>query len=196
MPDETILSPSQARAQLAEGNRRFATGNARHPHQSARRRAEVVDEQHPFAVILSCADSREPPEIIFDQGIGDLFVIRNAGAIVDDVVLGSIEFAVQKLGPRLVLVVGHTTCGAVTAALQGEAAPGHLGSITAAIRPAVEASRAATGDPLLNAVKENVRRTVEQIRRSEPVLAAAVRTGRLEVSGALYHLDRGEVEFF
>lgn len=115
-----------------EGNRRFATGQAIHPHQDAARREEVRPGQRPFAAILSCSDSRVPPEVIFDWGVGDLFVVRTAGHGVDDVALGSIEYAVEHLGVPLLVVLGHTRCGAVTAALHGDEAPGHIAAV---IRP-------------------------------------------------------------
>ncbi len=191
----STVTAEQAKQMLIEGNRRYTGGAANHPHQSAERRAEVAGGQHPFAVLLSCADSRVPPEVFFDQGIGDLFVIRNAGNIVDDVVLGSMEYAVEHLGTPLIVVLGHTRCGAVTATVQGGEAPGHIGSIVETIQPAVEASKGAQGDAVLNVTLANVKLTVETIRNSQPILAHAVEHNGLAVVGALYHLESGEVEF-
>jgi len=191
----TTITPENARQMLVEGNRRFASGLGTHPRQSTSRRMEVVNGQHPFAVVLTCADSRVPPEVFFDQGIGDLFVIRNAGNLVDEVVLGSIEYAVEHLGAPLVVVVGHTKCGAVTAAVQGGEAPGHIGSIVSAIRPAVEATRGQPGEALVNATLANVRNMVAAIQASQPILAEAVRHNHIQAAGALYHLESGKVEF-
>lgn len=179
---------------LLEGNRRYASGLASHPHQSAGRRAEVLAGQQPFAVVLGCSDSRVPVEELFDQGIGDLFVIRNAGNIVDDVVLGSIEYAAQHLGVPLVLVLGHTSCGAVTAAVQGGECNGHLPSIFGVLRPAVEAGRSQPGDAVRNATLANIWLMVNQIGSSEPLLSGLSCQGRLKITGALYHLDNGQVE--
>jgi carbonic anhydrase len=191
----STVTADQAQQMLVEGNRRFTTGAVEHPHQSAARRAEVFGGQNPFAVLLSCADSRVPPEVFFDLGIGDVFVIRNAGNLVDDTVLGSMEYAVERLVTPLVVVLGHTRCGAVTATVQGGEFPGHIGSIAEKILPAVEASKDLEGDAVLNATLANVFLMVETIQESEPILAQAVKHGRLKVVGAMYHLDTGEVTF-
>ncbi len=179
---------------LLAGNRRFALGAALHLHQSLDRCQETLSGQHPDAVILTCSDSRLPPEILLDQGIGDLFVIRNAGNIVDDVVIGSIEYAVEHLGVQLVLVLGHTGCGAVTAAVQSSEAEGHIISIVQALQPAVQAVRSEQGDPVLNAAVENVRRMVNVIENDPPILDEAVRHGHLTVVGAIYELDSGLIK--
>lgn len=188
------ISSDQALQMLIEGNRRYTNGKAEHPHQSGERRAEVLAGQHPFVILLSCSDSRVPPEVFFDQGIGDLFIIRNAGNIVDDVVLGSIEYAAEHLGVPLVMVLGHTKCGAVTATVQGGEVPGHIGSIVETIKPAVAASKGQPGDAVLNATLANVRLMVDQIKHSHPILAEMVQHGKLNVVGAVYHLDSGAVE--
>lgn len=179
---------------LLAGNRRFLNGEPLHLHQSLDRCQETLSGQHPDAVVLTCSDSRLPPEILLDQGIGDLFVIRNAGNIVDDVVIGSIEYAVEHLGVRLVLVLGHTCCGAVTAAVQSSEAEGHINSIVAALQPAVQAVRSQQGDPVLNAAIENVRRTVYTIENDPPILDEAVHKGHLAVVGAIYKLESGMIE--
>jgi len=191
----TTITPDIARQTLVEGNRRFASGLATHPHQSTSRRMEVLGGQRPFAVILTCADSRVPPEVFFDQGIGDLFVIRNAGNIVDEVVLGSIEYAVEHLGAPLVVGVGHTKCGAVTATVQGGEAPGHISSIVTTILPAVQATRGQAGDTVMNVTLANIHNMVAAIQTSQPILAEAVRHNHIQVAGAMYHLDSGKVEF-
>jgi carbonic anhydrase len=188
------ISPDQALEMLIEGNHRYTSGNAQHPHQDATRREDVLAGQHPFTMLLSCADSRVPPEVFFDQGIGDLFIIRNAGNILDDVVIGSIEYGAEHLGIPLIVVLGHTKCGAVTATVQGGEAPGHIGAIVKTIMPAVEATRDMAGDAVLNATIENVRMTVEALKTCEPFLAHMVKDGKLKVVGGLYHLDSGAVE--
>lgn len=189
---------SPALAQLLAGNARYVAGHPGHPHQDSARRAELAGGQKPFAVILGCSDSRTAPEILFDQGLGDLFVIRLAGNVVDDDALASIEFAVSKLGARCILVLGHEKCGAVSAAVEaaktGAPAPGHLGGIISSIRPAVDASKGQPGDAVDNAVRENVREVAAKLSASDPVLAPLVKSGELQIAGARYDLDDGKVE--
>lgn len=184
----------QALSDLVEGNRRFVQGRSQHPRQSPARRQGVANEQHPRAVILSCADSRVPPEILFDQGIGDLFVIRAAGNVLQDVVLGSIEYAVEHLQTPLVLVLGHERCGAVGAAVKGGEAHGHIKAIVLAIQPAVEKARGRDGEPIENAVRAHVQEVVAELKASEPILAEHVRRNTLVVDGARYDLDSGVVD--
>lgn len=184
----------QALQKLREGNERFVTSKLSHPNQSAERRTEVSKGQKPFAVIVGCSDSRIPPEIVFDQGVGDLFVIRVAGNIVDDVALGSIEYAVDHLGTKLVVVLGHGKCGAVTAATQGGEAHGHIGSILTAIAPAVEKAKGLAGDFVDNAIRANVDLVAGQIKAAAPILNAAVKAGTIRVVGAYYHIDSGKID--
>lgn len=190
------ITPDLALQQLMEGNLRYAQGNASHPHQSLERRSELVSGQHPFAVILGCSDSRIPPELIFDQGLGDVFVIRTAGEVVDNASLASIEYAVEHLGVPLVMVLGHDSCGAVTAAVQGGEAEGHLGSLMDFILPAVEQAReAGEGSDLLNSsIDNNIFNIVKELQESQPVLSEKVKAGELMILGAHYHLDSGEIE--
>jgi carbonic anhydrase len=178
---------------LIAGNRRFVAEQPIGLRRDLKRLMKVAQGQRPFAVIVGCSDSRVPVEIVFDQGLGDLFVIRLAGNIVDDAALGSIEYAVDHLGVRLVAVLGHDRCGAVEAALKGESLPGHMVSLAEAIQPAVNEARGRPGDLLQNAVTINVERTVEVLRSSEPLLAGWVKSGRLKVVGARYELDTGKV---
>ena len=194
--EESSITPELALQKLMEGNLRYAEGNASHPHQSPERRAELISGQHPFAVILGCSDSRIPPELIFDQGLGDVFVIRTAGEVVDNASLASIEYAVEHLGVPLVMVLGHDSCGAVTAAVQGGEAEGHLGSLMDFIRPAVEQAReAGEGSDLLNgSIDNNVFNIVEALKSSQPVLSEKVEAGELMILGARYRLDSGLVE--
>ena len=189
------VSAAEALQKLQDGNTRFVQSKVRHPHQSREHRIDLTAGQQPFAVILGCADSRIPPEIIFDQGIGDLFVIRVAGNILDDVVLGSIEYAVDHLGVQLIVVLGHENCGAVTATVQGGEAHGHIPALLEAIQPAVDEAQAQGGKILENAIRINASRMAEQIESSSPILAAAKQAGALEVKAMYYHLETGKVEF-
>src|SRR3954466_12334475 len=144
------VSPDAALAKLNEGNARFVASKVSDGKPTAAKRAETGQAQHPFAVILGCADSRVAPEIVFDQNIGDLFVVRTAGNLVDDYALGSIEYAVEHLGTRLIVVLGHERCGAVSAALASDSAPGHINSLVRDIHPAVAAAKGKEGDALAN----------------------------------------------
>ncbi|MGZ3428686.1 MAG: carbonic anhydrase [Polyangia bacterium] len=187
-------SPDQALRALVAGNQAFVAAGASCARQSPARRGEVAAAQHPIAVVIGCADSRVPPEAIFGQGIGDLFVIRVAGNVVDDAVLGSIEYAVEHLGVPLVVVLGHERCGAVQAALSEEPAHGHVDAIVRRIRAAIEHARKGPGDALDNAVRANVSASVHDVQSSTPVLAPLVDKGRVKVVGARYDLDTGAVE--
>lgn len=187
------LSPQDALAKLLEGNRRFVSGKAAGPNRSAARRAETAGGQKPFAIIVSCADSRVPPEILFDQGIGDLFIVRAAGNVVDDVAIGSIEYAVEHLGANLIVVLGHRKCGAVAATVAGGEAPGHIGAIVNKIKPAVAAARDRSGDPLDNAIKANVKLVSQDLGKSEPILRPMAEDGAVKVVGAYYDIENGAV---
>jgi carbonic anhydrase len=180
--------------ELISGNKRFVEGTPSHPNQSTSRRQEMAKGQNPRAAVLACADSRVAPEIVFDQGLGDLFVVRVAGNCVNDPILGSLEYAVEHLGTRLIVVLGHQRCGAVAAACAGGEAPGHIGILLQALAPAVD-KIGKSGDGRVDLVaKENVRMTVENLRSCGPILEEWVRQGKLEVKGAFYDLDTGAVE--
>jgi carbonic anhydrase len=195
--DQSALSSTDSPLDtLKAGNARFVAGQPVHANQSVDRRTEVAGGQHPFAIVVGCSDSRVPPEIVFDQGLGDLFVVRVAGNIVDDHALGSIEYAAEHLHVPLVVVLGHDKCGAVDAAVSGGDVPGHIASIVDAIKPAVEEARSEPGNLLDNAIDANVRRVVYEIRHSEPILEHDVEAGKLTVVGARYKLDSGQVVFF
>jgi carbonic anhydrase len=187
------IPADEALQRLLAGNQRYVTNHQQHPDESLAWRVELTKGQHPIAVILGCADSRVPPELIFDQGLGDLFVIRVAGNIVDDAVLASIEYAVEHLGTKLVVVLGHEKCGAVSAVVEGGPAAGHLGALFTAIRPAMEAASKEPGDKVHNCVIANARRVAAQIRESEPVLKKQVAGKVLKVLAADYALDTGKV---
>lgn len=187
------VTADSALARLMKGNGRYAAYKQVHPDSSLARRKELVSGQKPFAVILGCADSRVPPELVFDQGLGDLFVIRDAGNVVDDEVLGSIEYAVEHLQTPLIVVLGHEKCGAVTAAVENAEAPGHIRTVVESIRPAVVESANEPGDKVHNCVVANVRRVARLIRESEPLLKEAVEQGKLKVVAANYDLATGRV---
>lgn len=198
---------------LLAGNQRFAAGRPLHPRQNLQALAAVAGEQHPFAAILGCSDSRVPPEIIFDQGLGDLYVSRTAGPVADEAVLGSLELAVVNLGVRLIVVLGHEHCAAVEAAVRAlhpplvagapavwtwqagwtpvRAAPsGNLGRLTKAIIPAVARVTAGPGTLLERAVRSNIALVVEQLRASTPRMALGE---QVRVVGAYYGLHTGQV---
>jgi carbonic anhydrase len=179
---------------LIEGNNRFVAMKPSHPNQDKDRRDEVKGGQKPFAIIVGCSDSRIPPEILFDQGIGDLFVIRLAGNIVDDAALGSIEYAVDHLGTRLVVVLGHEKCGAVTAAAGGGEAHGHISSIVDLIQLAVVRAKDLSGNLVDNAIRENARLVAGIISSSGPILDKMVQEGKIAVVPAYYSIDTGTVE--
>jgi carbonic anhydrase len=189
----TVVSADQALARLTEGNSRYSRHKEQHPDESLARRKDLENGQHPFAVILSCSDSRVPPELVFDQGLGDLFVIRVAGNIASDDVLGSIEYAVEHLHTKLILVLGHEKCGAVSAAVEGSDASGHLKFVLSAIQPSVEETMHVPGDKIHNCVIANARRATRQIRESEPVLKELISKEGVKVLAASYALDSGKV---
>lgn len=193
-PDVTMPTSDEALAKLQAGNERYVASQLTHPNQTAERRAELGAGQHPFAIVLGCADSRVSPEVIFDQGLGDLFVIRVAGNIVDDVVLGSIEYAAEHLHTPLIVVLGHSKCGAVGATVAGGELEGHLPSLATAIQPAVDSVKDQEGDLLDNAVRANAKMVAEQLSSSDPVLSKLVEAGGLKVVAARYDLDSGKVD--
>jgi len=194
--DQPSVAPTEAISKLKEGNGRYTSGNPQHPGQTAERRTELARTQHPFAAIVSCSDSRVPPEIVFDQGLGDLFIVRVAGNVINDEGLGSLEYTVDHLGTRLILVLGHQRCGAVDAARETIAAkgkaPGHIESLVKAIKPAVEAT---AKDDLETTVKANVKNVVQALRSSTPILKADVDSGKIQVIGGYYSVDTGAVTF-
>jgi len=184
-----------ALTRLVEGNKRFVAGSPNRSSLSAQQWTELAKGQHPYAIILACADSRLSPEIIFDQGLGDLFVIRNAGNLIDDHVLGSIEYAVEHLHVSLIVVLGHTKCGAVTAAVAGGEAPGHIKSIVESLSSAATMGKKKPGDPVDNAVRINAKLEATALTQSEPILAELVKTNKIQVIAARYDIATGQVEF-
>jgi carbonic anhydrase len=185
---------TEALEKLVAGNHRYAAMRQVHPRQTLAHRNTLVDGQHPFAVILSCSDSRVPSELIFDQGLGDLFIVRMAGHVVDDLVLASIEYAVYALEVPLVMVLGHAQCGAVASALTDKPMPGNIGQLVQHIHAAVESVRGQPGELLENAVRANSRLCAAQIMASSTVIQEAVQAGRVLVVPAFYDLSSGHVE--
>jgi carbonic anhydrase len=195
--DPTVAtSPEAALQALLGGNNRFCDGHLLRPHEDDSRRESLVAGQRPIATIFSCSDSRVAPELIFDQGLGDLFVIRVAGNSLDDDVLGSIEYAVEHLGTQLIVVLGHEQCGALTAAVKAVHEGNHIDALLRALNAAVHNPKGMPGDRVDNAVRENVRIVVDELEKSQPVLANLHKKGTLKIVGAEYHLQCGRVKFF
>ena len=178
---------------LLKGNRRFVKGKLEHPNHCEESRHAVADGQEPIATILTCADSRVPPVDIFDQGIGDLFVIRVAGNIIGDHTLGSIEYAIQHLHTPLVIVMGHSCCGAVSAVASNARLDGHMASFTAPIQTAIKKVKDMEGDLVDNAAKEVALMIASQIASSEPIINDIAKAGKVKIIPAYYDLKTGEV---
>jgi len=166
-----------------------------HPHQSLTRRGECAKDQKPLVAILSCADSRVPPGVIFDQGLGDLFVTRVAGNVINPHIIGSFEYAIHHLGTKLILVLGHKRCGAVNVAIQGGHFEGHVNCLIESLAPSVENCRGQDGDLVDNAGRDNVLRMVELLKVSTPVLQPKTDDGSIKIAGGFYDLDSGAVEW-
>lgn len=192
----------EALIELMEGNKRFVNSQKKGPRRQARCREEAAAGQTPFAAILACADSRVAPEIIFDQGIGDLFVVRVAGNIVNPTnygVQGSLEFGVLALGAQLIVVLGHTKCGAVAGAIdalqKGTEYPGSINNIVQTIKPSVEIAKSEKGNLLYNSIVTNVELGVNKLNNSDPVISGLVKEGKVRVVGGNYDLKTGEVKW-
>lgn len=193
MEIQPSISAEEALERLMEGNRRFVAAELTHPHQDPTCRLALNAGQTPFAAVLACADSRVPPEILFDQGLGDLFVVRVAGNIVNDQILGSLEYACAHLGTSLIMVMAHSRCGAIGAVASGAELEGHIADLAPAIEPAVERVKGKSGDLTDNAAREVARMTAEKLRDSEPVLKKLVANGAVKVVPAFYELESGEI---
>lgn len=188
----------EALKELKQGNERFVKGKAARSNQSLKRVKEVASGQKPEAVILGCADSRVPPEVIFDEGIGDLFVVRVAGNISEPATTGSIEYAAEHLGVPLIVVLGHHKCGAVKATAEAHGpAEGNIGEIVKELQPAVAAAKAKPGKEGLvdDAVHANVELVAAQLLSESPVLTHLVHEGKVKIVTAVYDLDSGKVEW-
>jgi len=193
--DKNKVLAHEALEMLKLGNQRFVTNTLDHPNLDDARRRMLATGQAPHTVVLTCSDSRILPDLIFDQGLGDLFVIRVAGNVAKDKVLGSIEYAVANLGSKLVVILGHESCGAVTAALEPMEQIGHIGAILEELKPAVYMARNQPGDLLENAIKNNAIITRERVRDSLPILNKAIKEDGLVVVSAYYSLQTGEVHW-
>jgi carbonic anhydrase len=180
-------------ASLKAGNDRHVSKKYLHPHQTEARQKELATGQNPPAAILSCADSRVPPEIVFDQGLGDIFTVRVAGNVADDTETASLEYAAEHVHCPVIVVLGHQHCGALTAAVEGGTPHGHLPTLMNDLKPAVDASARMTGDRVENAIRLNVEFVVRQLRESKPVLGEMVAAGHLKIVGGVYSLDTGRI---
>jgi carbonic anhydrase len=190
MRAQTTLSPEAAVQQLIDGNRRFAEGHLTSFTEDLNAlRAKTVDKQEPFAAVLSCADSRVPVELIFDQSIGRIFVTRVAGNIATSAVIGSLEYGAAVLGTKAIMVLGHADCGAVHAAIEGEEVPGQISTLYPYIRPAVDQA----GPDLTAAIKANARIQAALLRQSSPVLADHIKQDQLKIVAGYYDLSSGKV---
>lgn len=193
-----VTSADDAMTLLVDGNKRFTEGKELKKDLSLNRREDLATNgQKPFAVVVTCSDSRVPPELIFDQALGDLFVVRVAGNVVDDIAMGSIEYGVEHLKSPLLVIMGHEKCGAVKATVEGGEAPGSIGAIVDKIKPSVEKAKAAgaTGEALNEkAADENVLAVLAEVEKS-PIVEELVKHGKLKVVGAKYHIGSGEVVF-
>src|SRR5271170_1876587 len=194
---ENVVSPDAALDRLVKGNARYVDGVSRR-HDFKHEREALSKGQNPFAAILSCADSRIAPEYCFDTARGDLFVCRVAGNFASDEVVASLEYAVAVLNTPLILVLGHEACGAVDSTIKsikdGTTLPGHLPSLVAAIKPAVDAVQGQPGDMLANAIRRNVKLNVEKLKAIAPILSTAVGDKTIRVVGGIYDLKTGQVE--
>lgn len=195
------VSADAALTKLKEGNARFAAGTLRHPNQDVARRQDIgANGQHPFAVVLACADSRVPPEVIFDQGLGDLFVVRVAGNVAATDEIGSIEYAADHLGTALVVVLGHTKCGAVTAVVKKEPTTASIGKLVSPIAPAVarvekQFPTASQEEIIRRSVEANVWQAIADTYKTSFLLKRLAAQGKVNIVGAIYDVDSGQVRF-
>lgn len=186
------VSPDAALQRILEGNKRFVA-EKRQDLPSRSRLQETAIAQFPFAAILSCADSRVPAEIVMDQGLGDLFVVRVAGNVASESGIGSLEFSAAVLGTQLIVVIGHERCGAVAAAVQGDPLPGRIGIFVEEIKPAVRSVQGKPGDPVENAVVANVKYQVNKLKEGSSILSSLIAEGKLKIVGCRYDLDTAEL---
>ena len=189
------LTPAAAWQRLQEGNARFVASDVSHPNQDASRRTSLVDDQHPFAVVFGCSDSRLAAEIIFDLGLGDVFGVRTAGQVIDDAVLGSLEYGVAVLGVPLIVVLGHDNCGAVTATMNavetGDMPVGFIRDLVERVTPSVLTARRAGVTDVNATVVEHTKQTTQRLTDSSRVISEAVESGTVAVIGVSYSLDEG-----
>ena len=190
------MTPALAWRRLREGNERFVSGESRHPNQDAARRSSLLEGQNPFAVIFGCADSRLAAEIIFDLGLGDAFVVRTAGQVIDDAVLGSLEYSISELKVPLIAILGHDSCGAVTATKgaveTGEMPPGFIRDLVERITPSVLTAKRNGQEEVNDMVVEHVKQTAQRLADSSRVISDAIEEGRVAVSGLSSKLGEGQ----
>jgi carbonic anhydrase len=188
------FTPDEALEKLLRGNQRFVEHKAKNPHQNSLRLHEVATGQNPFAAILSCADSRVPPEIVFDRGLGDLFVVRNAGNVASSEEIGSLEFGTLILGAKVIMVIGHEGCGAIKATLKGDEVPGKIGRIVDRIQPAVKSyiGQLDNKEAVKKATEANVLLQIERLKESN-VMSESIAKGKLKIVGGYYDLDEGKI---
>lgn len=190
------LSAEEALNKLKQGNERFVQLHQKHPDETKQRRKEMIKGQHPFVVILSCSDSRVPPELIFDQGLGDIFEIRNAGNVLNKHVIGSIEYAVMHCGVKLIIIMGHQDCGAIGATLSGVSETEYIKALEDSIQPAVNNCKLkgleVNSD---NVVKAHVMQDIEELMTQDTELVKYMKQHNVKIVPAYYHLDSGKVEF-
>lgn len=194
------LSPEAVQKMLQEGNERFVRNQRQYPNLGPARLAQTVQGQHPYATVLACSDSRVPVEHIFDAGIGDIFVIKIAGNVAGVDEIGSIEYGAEHLGTPVVVVMGHTSCGAVTAAARGDKAEGSIPALVEQIAPAVQKAKKIAGDAFSDklveaSVRMNIFKSMEDLFANSHIVCELVKEKKLEVIGAMYHLDSGKVEW-
>jgi carbonic anhydrase len=198
---QPAIAPGEAFQRLKDGNDRYASGNSIRPDATAERRKEtLLGGQHPFATVVSCSDSRVPVEILFDQGIGDLFVVRVAGNVCNGDEIATVEYGVEHLGTTALIVLGHTKCGAVTAVAQGAELHGNLRALVhniyAAVDKAKESNSNLQGEALVAAaVEANVRQSIADLLKSSPAVRERVESGKLQIKGAIYDLGEGRVNW-
>jgi carbonic anhydrase len=196
-PNPNPVSANEAQRRLIAGNRRFVNQNRQYPNQSKRRLQSVSRNQYPYAAILGCADSRVPPEIIFDQGLGDLFVVRIAGNIASNETIGSLEYSAANLGTQLIVVLGHKGCGAVSAAMDNQPDDGQIGSVVDGIKPSLSQNQRMRGNinDNDNAVINNIEYQTRTLQNNSPVINRLIREDRLKIVGAYYDINTGRVRF-
>ena len=190
-----LSNPDSALAELKAGNLRYVQGKSKAFETLTAERKASAEKQHPFAIVVCCSDSRVPVEEVFDQGVGELFVIRTAGEVIDKAVMGSIEYAAEHLGVKLLVILGHERCGAVTACVEGGEAPGSINYLVEEIKPAVEAAKGKEGDLLDNAIRENTNLIITKAETTSPIIKELVEKGELKIVGAYYDSDEGTVAF-
>lgn len=191
----TYLTPALAWRRLREGNERFVSGESLHPNQDAARRSSLIEDQNPFAVIFGCSDSRLAAEIIFDLGLGDAFVVRTAGQVIDDAVLGSLEYSISQLRVPLIVILGHDSCGAVKATKAavetGDMPQGFIRDLVERITPSVLTAKRNSQEDVNDMVVEHVKQTAARLADSSRVISDAIDDGRVAVIGLSYKLDEG-----